>query len=108
MSGVGLVLSFLLVAFGLTSLCLVGFGLAFAAFTFSMANFFFSFCCCRVLVIGEVEHIVVADEAVDAEGHIDLNKTNSVGISGLNSYYQFEKLAQFPYARLEELPVFEG
>ena len=61
-----------------------------------------------ILVIGEVEHIVVADEAVDAEGHINLNKTNSVGISGLNSYYQFEKLAQFPYARPEELPVFEG
>ena len=37
---------------------------------------------------------------------IDLQASNSVGISGLNSYYELKKIAQFPYARIEELPEF--
>lgn len=51
------------------------------------------------LIIGEVQHVLVPDEAVDEEGHINLEKLNTAGVSGLNSYYSLEKLAQFPYAR---------
>ncbi|MEZ4886570.1 MAG: flavin reductase [Chitinophagales bacterium] len=60
-----------------------------------------------ILVVGEVQHIVVQEEAVDKKGHIDLNQLDSVGISGLNSYYRLEKLAQLPYARIAELPDFQ-
>ncbi|MFK7908052.1 MAG: flavin reductase family protein [Chitinophagales bacterium] len=60
-----------------------------------------------VLVIGEVEHIVFPDAAMDKQGHIDLSHINGVGISGLNSYYGLEKLAQFAYARPNELPDFQ-
>ena len=59
-----------------------------------------------VLIIGEVEHLIIPDAAVDDEGQIDLSQPNDVGISGLNTYYKLEKIAQFPYARPNALPDF--
>ncbi|TLU96950.1 flavin reductase family protein [Dyadobacter sediminis] len=59
-----------------------------------------------VLIIGEVEHLIVPDEAVNAQGQIDLSQLDDVGISGLNSYYKLEKIAEFPYARPNALPDF--
>ena len=56
------------------------------------------------LIIGEVQHLILPDDAVDHEGHVNLSVSESVGISGLNSYYQLNKLDQFPYAREGELP----
>lgn len=60
-----------------------------------------------VLIIGEVEHLLVPDAAVNEEGQIDLSQPNDVGISGLNTYYKLEKIAEFPYARPNELPDFK-
>ena len=58
------------------------------------------------LIIGEIEHLIVPDEMVDTEGHINLEHKN-VGISGLNSYYKLTRLAKFPYARPNEVPDFK-
>ncbi len=57
-----------------------------------------------ILMIGEVEHILVPDNCLDEKGYIDLSIINDVGIGGLNSYYKLEKIANFPYARVSELP----
>lgn len=59
-----------------------------------------------IMVIGEIEHIIIPDEAISENGYINLSKTNSVGISGLNSYYTLQKTAEYPYARVSELPTF--
>ena len=59
-----------------------------------------------LLVIGEIEHIFLADEAIDEQGHIDLAALQSTGLSGLNNYYQLKRIASFPYARVAELPNF--
>ena len=59
-----------------------------------------------VLIIGEVEHLIIPDSAMDDQGQIDLSQPNDVGISGLNTYYKLEKIAQFPYARPNALPDF--
>lgn len=59
-----------------------------------------------VLIIGEVEHLIIPDAAMDDQGQIDLSQPNDVGISGLNTYYKLEKIAQFPYARPNALPDF--
>lgn len=59
-----------------------------------------------VLIIGEVEHLIIPDTAMDDQGQIDLSQPNDVGISGLNTYYKLEKIAQFPYARPNALPDF--
>lgn len=57
-----------------------------------------------ILVVGEIEHIVIADHAIDERGYIDLGLLDSVGISGLNCYYELNKTTELPYARLNEVP----
>jgi flavin reductase (DIM6/NTAB) family NADH-FMN oxidoreductase RutF len=59
-----------------------------------------------IMVIGQIEHLYFPDEAKTAEGYIDMEKTGSVGIGGLNNYYQLKKTGTFPFARPEELPDF--
>ena len=58
------------------------------------------------LIIGEVQHLVVPDEAVDDRGGIDLGYTEGMGVSGLNTYYKLQKSMTLPYARVDELPDF--
>lgn len=53
------------------------------------------------LVIGSVEHLIVADEALAESGYINLETLHLVGISGLNNYYSLEKIGEFPYARVK-------
>lgn len=51
------------------------------------------------LIIGEIVHLLIPDDAVDDEGHIDLDEIGTAGISGLNTYYGLTKLKKLPYAR---------
>jgi flavin reductase (DIM6/NTAB) family NADH-FMN oxidoreductase RutF len=51
------------------------------------------------LVIGRIQWLIAPDNAMTEEGYIDLEQTGSSGISGLNTYYSFNKLADYPYAR---------
>ncbi|MFB9051598.1 flavin reductase family protein [Formosa undariae] len=57
------------------------------------------------LVIGEIEHLILPDDAL-LHGDIDLETTNSVGISGLNTYYSLKKIDSYPYVRLNKVPEF--
>jgi flavin reductase (DIM6/NTAB) family NADH-FMN oxidoreductase RutF len=59
------------------------------------------------LIIGQIQHIIVPEGACEENKHIDLELTDTVGVSGLNSYYALTKLAQFPYSRVNELPDFK-
>lgn len=59
-----------------------------------------------ILVIGEIVELILP-ETVSLEEDIDLQQTNSVGISGLNTYYSFTKLQQHPFVRLSEFPDFK-
>ena len=61
-----------------------------------------------LLVIGEIEHLLVADDSIDNKGNIDLDNLGSIGISGLNCYYALKKINEFPYARVKELPKFSN
>jgi hypothetical protein len=58
-----------------------------------------------VMIIGEIEHLIVTDSAF-VNNDIDLEKTESVGISGLNTYYELKKIERYPFARVNELPNF--
>lgn len=58
------------------------------------------------LIIGQIEHLIIPDEAADENGYIDVSKIKDVGISGLNNYYALQKIASFPYARAAEVPSF--
>ncbi|MGB5355064.1 MAG: flavin reductase [Eudoraea sp.] len=58
-----------------------------------------------ILVIGEIEQLILPKESV-VDDDVDLERSKSVGISGLNSYYSLSKLDRYPYARVKEVPDF--
>jgi flavin reductase (DIM6/NTAB) family NADH-FMN oxidoreductase RutF len=58
------------------------------------------------LIIGEIEELMIPENAIDNDFNINLSASNSVGISGLNSYYNISKIADYPYAHVEETPTF--
>lgn len=60
-----------------------------------------------MLIIGQVEHILIPDDTIFRDNHVDLKKLDAVGIGGLNTYYSLEQIGYFPYARREELPDFK-
>lgn len=56
------------------------------------------------LIIGKIKHLILPEKALDEEGNIQLEVSNSIGIGGLNSYYSLNKIDQFPYAKRDNLP----
>ena len=54
------------------------------------------------LVIGEVQNVYVAEGGVDKEGRLDLEALQVCGISGLNGYYAFKRLAEFSQPDLNQ------
>ena len=58
-------------------------------------------------IIGTVQQLILSDEAVNDLGQINLEVSNSTGISGLNTYYSLQKLETFPYVRENEIPDFK-
>jgi len=60
-----------------------------------------------IMIVGSVEHVFVAEESISKEGYIDLEKLNSTGIGGLNSYYKLKKIDTYPYARRKDVPNFD-
>ena len=61
-----------------------------------------------ILMIGEVIDIHIKSDTINDEGQIDLEKSQSTGISGLDHYYQLQKIANYPYAHVESVPHFES
>ena len=59
------------------------------------------------LLIGSIEYLDIADEFVDKNGEVDLELLNAAGIGGLNRYYELKEIANFPYARVTDLPNFD-
>ena len=59
-----------------------------------------------VMVVARIEQIYIAEQAINNDGLVDLEVLNAIGISGLNSYYKLKKLADYPYARVDDVPDF--
>lgn len=59
------------------------------------------------LIIGEVQMIVINESrALDKNGYVDLEASESMGIAGLNSYYSLQKEGDYPYVRIKDVPNF--
>lgn len=58
------------------------------------------------LIAGKIQHLVIPTDIISEKGYLNLEKADSTGVGGLNTYYQLKKTATFPYARLTELPLF--
>ena len=61
-----------------------------------------------VMIVGKILQVYVAKSSLSKEGYINLEEAKSVGISGLNTYYDLKKIASYPYARPHELPQFKS
>ncbi len=59
-----------------------------------------------ILIIGEIKHLIIPQQIIGRHQDLDLGLIDTVGISGLNSYYALEKIAEYPYARVNEIPDF--
>lgn len=59
-----------------------------------------------ILIVGEIKHLIMPEEIVGNDLDLDLSLMNTVGISGLNTYYSLEKIAEYPYVRTSEMPDF--
>jgi len=52
-----------------------------------------------ILIIGSIEEVWVAPQAVEEEGFIALDKLGTITVSGLDSYHTVNKLARLAYAK---------
>jgi len=59
-----------------------------------------------IMLIGQLQHLVIPQEAIDDRSYIDLAACDTVGVSGLNNYYGLKKIGEYPYARLSQVPDF--
>ncbi|WP_299219191.1 flavin reductase [uncultured Aquimarina sp.] len=59
-----------------------------------------------ILMIGEIKHLIIPERIIGDHLDLDLSVTDTIGISGLNTYYALEKIAEYPYARAAEIPDF--
>ncbi|WP_246615878.1 flavin reductase family protein [Aquimarina litoralis] len=59
-----------------------------------------------ILMIGEIHHLILPEYSIGDHKDIDLSSMDTVGISGLNSYYSLHKINEFPYVRVSEMPDF--
>ena len=49
------------------------------------------------LIIGEVEHVLIKKEFLNNDFSLNLEKSESVGITGLNNYYSNKHIMSLPY-----------
>lgn len=52
-----------------------------------------------LLVVGQIKHLFVPDHCLNINGKVDLNRAQTVCISGLNEYHLPQQTASYPYAR---------
>lgn len=61
-----------------------------------------------ILMIGEVEHLIVPEDAVLDNGGIDLVAAGSACITGLDTYHSVDAGKTYPYAKPEHAEDLEG
>lgn len=59
-----------------------------------------------IMMIGQIEHLHIAEHALRENGSVALDQVGDVCISGLESYYNASWLASYPYAKKSALPDF--
>ncbi|WP_026904094.1 flavin reductase family protein [Pedobacter glucosidilyticus] len=56
------------------------------------------------IVIGEVQHVLVDENLILADGYVNLAATNTVTVAGLDAYHSTQLLARLSYAQPEKHP----
>lgn len=53
-----------------------------------------------ILMIGRIEKIILPDDEIKNDGDINLETLNTIGIGGLDTYYECKRIARYEYARV--------
>jgi len=59
------------------------------------------------LIVGEIQHIVIDEGALEPDGQLDLEAVHDVCVTGFNQYSSVSKFKKLPAASVEELPDFK-
>ena len=51
------------------------------------------------LIIGEIDHFLLDKDFLENDFSLNLEKTGSISVCGLNNYYENKKNISLPYAR---------
>ena len=51
-----------------------------------------------IMIIGQIEHLFIENDAILEDGRVNLNRVNDVCISGLDTYHMVTNLKTFPYS----------
>jgi flavin reductase (DIM6/NTAB) family NADH-FMN oxidoreductase RutF len=54
------------------------------------------------LIVGQIEHLILPDDSIDKEGHIDHSLLKSTVVSGLDDYYSVIHKTKKAYARVND------
>ncbi len=60
-----------------------------------------------ILIIGEIKHLFLPEDSLCENGNVNLNSVEDVCISSLDTYHEVVEIAQFPFARPNNLPEFK-
>lgn len=52
-----------------------------------------------ILIVGEILEIIVPDEVVANDGYVDIEKAETIAISGLDNYHETKRIARVSYAK---------
>jgi len=56
------------------------------------------------LLVGEIMELMIDDELIEADGFLDLEKAETVTVSGLDSYHSTQQLGRLSYAKPDQAP----
>ena len=52
-----------------------------------------------IFIVGEIVEIVLPDDVVGVDGYVDIEKAETIVISGLDGYHETKKIARLSYAK---------
>lgn len=52
-----------------------------------------------IFMVGQIDFIKVKDEFLEETGHLSFGPQNSIGVSGLDTYYELNRIARESYAK---------
>lgn len=58
------------------------------------------------LLVGEISELIIDDQLIETDGFLDLEKAETVTVSGLDSYHSTQSLGRLSYAKPDQSPEF--
>jgi flavin reductase (DIM6/NTAB) family NADH-FMN oxidoreductase RutF len=52
-----------------------------------------------IFIVGEILEVILPDEMVSKDGYVDIEKTETISISGLDSYHETKRITRLSYAK---------